>query len=70
MGIKQGDVIISINYNDIKNPDEFMNAVSALNPGDKIVISIVSKSPWALLTVEGTDRPDFIESFLTGGFSG
>ncbi|HBR21296.1 MAG TPA: hypothetical protein DD713_01805 [Nitrospiraceae bacterium] len=53
MGIKQNDVILSVNYKDIKNPDEFTAAVSALNPGDKIVLLIFRMSP-TLLTIEGT----------------
>ena len=40
MGIKQDDVILSVNYKDIKKPNEFNDAVSALNPGDKIVLFI------------------------------
>jgi len=56
MGIKQNDVILSVNYKDLKNPNEFnefMDAVSALKPGDKIVLSIFRMSP-TLLTIEGT----------------
>ncbi|MDI6790330.1 MAG: caspase family protein [Thermodesulfobacteriota bacterium] len=53
MGIKQNDVILSANYKDIKNPNEFTDAVSALNPGDKIVLLIFRMSP-TLLTIEGT----------------
>ncbi|MDZ4164295.1 MAG: site-2 protease family protein, partial [Smithellaceae bacterium] len=56
MGVKQNDVILSVNYKDLKNPNEFnefTNAVSALNPGDKIVLLIFRMSP-TLLTIEGT----------------
>lgn len=56
MGIKQNDVILSVNYKDLKNPNEFnefTDAVSALNPGDKIVLLIFRMSP-TLLTIEGT----------------
>jgi len=56
MGVKPNDVILSVNYKDLKNPNEFnefMDAISALKPGDKIVLSIFRMSP-TLLTIEGT----------------
>ncbi|MDP2854179.1 MAG: caspase family protein [Smithellaceae bacterium] len=53
MDIKKNDVILSFNYKDVKNPDEFQNAVSALSQGDKIVLSIYRLSP-TLLTLTGT----------------
>ena len=53
MGIKKHDVILSCNYRDITKPDEFMDAVSALNPGDKIVLLIYRFSP-TLLNITGT----------------
>jgi WD40 repeat protein len=40
MGIKQDDVILSVNYKDIKNTTEFVDAVSALSPGDRIVLLV------------------------------
>ncbi|MCG2710445.1 MAG: caspase family protein, partial [Thermodesulfovibrionales bacterium] len=63
MGIKQDDVILSVNYKDIKNPNEFTDAVSALNPGDKIVLLIFRMSP-TLLTISGTmgQSPGFAET--------
>ncbi len=54
MGIKQKYIIFSVNGMDIKNPNEFTDAVSALNPGDKIIVSILKNNPIALLTLEGT----------------
>jgi WD40 repeat protein len=53
MGIKQNDVVLAVNYKDIKNPNEFTDAVSTLNQGDKIVLLIFRMSP-TLLTIEGT----------------
>ena len=40
MGVKLNDVILSVNYKDVGTPEEFTEAVSALGPGDKIVLSI------------------------------
>ena len=54
MGIRQKYIIFSVNGMDIKNPNEFKDAVGALNPGDKIVVSILKNNPIALLTLEGT----------------
>jgi len=54
MGIRQKYIIFSINYKDIKTPSEFTDAVATLNPGDKIVISLLKNNPIALLTLEGT----------------
>jgi WD40 repeat protein len=53
MGIKQDDVILSVNYKDIKNINEFKDAVSALNPGDKIVL-LVSRSKEKAQFITGT----------------
>lgn len=53
MGIKKDDVIISFNYKDLKTTNEFVDAVAALNNGDKVVFSIFRMSP-TLLTIEGT----------------
>ena len=40
MGIKEKDVILSVNYRDIGTPNEFTDAVSALNAGDRIVLMV------------------------------
>lgn len=40
MGLRINDVILSVNYRDIKNPAELAEAVSKLNPGDKIVLMV------------------------------
>ncbi len=40
MGIRLNDIILSVNYKDIKTPDEFQDAVAAFNPGDKIVLLV------------------------------
>jgi WD40 repeat protein len=40
MGIQFNDIILSVNYKDIKTPGEFQDAVAALNPGDKIVLLV------------------------------
>ena len=53
MGIKPKDVILSFNYKDLKNTNEFMDAVTVLNTGDKLVFLIFRMSP-TLLTIEGT----------------
>ncbi|MEW6672968.1 MAG: PDZ domain-containing protein, partial [Thermodesulfobacteriota bacterium] len=53
MGIKPNDVILSFNYKDVKSPEELTNAVSALNPGAKVVFTVFRMSP-TLLTIEGT----------------
>ncbi|MDD5285969.1 MAG: caspase family protein [Desulfuromonadaceae bacterium] len=53
MGIKQNDVILSVNFKDIKNPTEFADAASAIKQGDKLVLLIFRMSP-TLLTLEGT----------------
>jgi WD40 repeat protein len=53
MGIKLNDVILAVNYKDIKHPNEFKDASSALNPGDRIVLLIFRMSP-TLLTLVGT----------------
>ncbi len=62
MDIKQGDVILSVNYKDIKDPNEFIAAVSALNAGDKIVL-LVSRSKEKAKYIEGTmgQSPDTAE---------
>jgi WD40 repeat protein len=54
MGIRQKYIIFSVNGVDIKTPNEFNDAVGALNPGDKIVISLLKNNPISLLTLEGT----------------
>jgi WD40 repeat protein len=63
MGIKQNDVILSANYKDIKNPNEFIDAVSGLNPGDKIVL-LISRSNEKAHFIEGTmgKSPEFAET--------
>jgi len=38
MGIKQNDIILAFNYKDILTTNELTEAVSALNPGDRVVI--------------------------------
>ncbi|MDP8269492.1 MAG: caspase family protein [Candidatus Tenebribacter davisii] len=53
MGIKQNDKILSFNYEDIKNPAEFTDAVSATDPGDRIVL-LISRPNDPLLTIVGT----------------
>jgi len=53
MGVKKDDVILSFNYKDVKTTNEFMDAIAALNNGDKVVFSIFRMSP-TLLTIEGT----------------
>ena len=53
MGIKKNDVILSCNYKDVKKPNEFIDAIYALNQGDKIVLLIYRLSP-TLLTITGT----------------
>ncbi|HOG12285.1 MAG TPA: caspase family protein [Smithellaceae bacterium] len=40
MGIRLNDIILSVNYKDIKTPGEFQDAVAALRPGDKIVLLV------------------------------
>jgi len=54
MGIKPKYIIFSVNGMDIKTSNEFNDAVSALNPGDKIVVSLLKNNPITLLTLEGT----------------
>ncbi|MEI6610667.1 MAG: caspase family protein [Deltaproteobacteria bacterium] len=54
MGIRQKYIIFSINYKDVKTPNEFTDAVATLNPGDKIVVSLLKNNPITLLTLEGT----------------
>jgi WD40 repeat protein len=44
MGIQLNDIILSVNYKDIKSADEFHNAIAALNPGDKIVLLVARSS--------------------------
>ena len=63
MGIKQDDVILSVNYKDIKNPNEFTGVVSALNPGDKIVLLIARWGEKAQY-IEGVmgQSPGFVET--------
>jgi WD40 repeat protein len=44
MGIQLNDIILSVNYRDIKTANEFHDAVAALNPGDKIVLLVARSS--------------------------
>ena len=44
MGVKKDDVIVSFNYKDVKTTNEFMDAASALNNGDKIVLLILGQN--------------------------
>lgn len=53
MGIKLGDVILSVNYKDIKSAAEFADAVSGLSPGDKIVL-LISRSGESAQFITGT----------------
>lgn len=53
MGVKLNDVILSVNYKDVGTPEEFAEAVSALGPGDKIVLS-VSRSGEKAQFITGT----------------
>jgi WD40 repeat protein len=55
MGIQKNDVILSCNYKDVKKPGEFIDAINALNQGDKIVLLVYRLSP-TLLTITGTMR--------------
>jgi WD40 repeat protein len=63
MGIKQDDVILSVNYKDIKNPNEFKDAVSALNAGDKIVL-LIARSGEKAKYIEGVmgQSPGFVKT--------
>jgi len=55
MGIKQNDIILAFNYKDILTTNELTEAVSALNPGDRVVILISRLTEGiALLTITGT----------------
>jgi len=52
MGLKQNDVIVSYNYQNIKNVAEFERAVSRSGPGDRVVLSVFRMSQ-TLLTLVG-----------------
>jgi WD40 repeat protein len=41
MGLKPNDAVLSVNYRDVNTAAEFADALSALNPGDKVVLLIV-----------------------------
>jgi WD40 repeat protein len=53
MGIRPDDVILSANYKDITNPGQLAEAVSQLNPGDKIVL-LVSRAKEKAQYISGT----------------
>jgi hypothetical protein len=63
MGIKQRDVILAFNYKDILTTNELAEAVSALNPGDRVVL-LISRSTKSLLTITGTlgQSPGLVET--------
>ena len=42
MGIKLNDIILSVNYKEIKTAIEFQDAIAALRPGDKIVLLVAN----------------------------
>jgi WD40 repeat protein len=60
MDIRQGDVILSVNYKEIRTPQELVNAVTALSPGDKIVL-LISRTGEKARFIEGKvgKAPDF-----------
>lgn len=43
IGIRLNDIILSVNYKDIKTPGEFQDAVAAISPGDKIVLLVAHR---------------------------
>ncbi|KAF0156944.1 MAG: wd40 repeat subgroup [Syntrophaceae bacterium] len=56
MGIQLNDIILSVNYKDIKSANEFHDAIAALNPGDKIVL-LVARSGEKAQFMSGTVGP-------------
>lgn len=53
MGIQLDDVVLSVNYKEINDPGQFAQAVSPLNPGDKIVL-LVSRAKEKAQYISGT----------------
>ncbi len=53
MGIQLNDVILSVNYRDIQDVSQFNNAISALNPDDKVVL-LVTRAKEKAQYISGT----------------
>ncbi|MGE3181497.1 MAG: S1C family serine protease, partial [Phycisphaerae bacterium] len=56
-GLKQYDVLQSINGNPVSNMDEVIRAMAAVAPGEKIEITILRKGKAQSQTIESTSRP-------------
>ncbi len=70
MDIKKNDAILACNYKDVKSPSEFNQILSALKPGDKIVLLIFRMSS-TLLTLSGTiGQSGGIEAAVSPGAPG
>ncbi len=62
MGIRLNDIILSVNYKEIKTPGEFQDAIAAFNPGDKIVLLVASAGKKAQYISGTVEKPQAVAS--------
>jgi S1-C subfamily serine protease len=62
-GLKEGDVVVSIDGRPVRSTEDVSKAVRALDPGDSVVLDVVDGSGPRRVTVTAGKRP----ATLTGG---
>lgn len=56
-GIRPGDVITAVNGHDIESAEDFIAALRALDPGDRVDLTVLRGGETQQISVTVTDRP-------------